>query len=170
MVMRKVFLIGLVGLVSLAIAQPAQAWHRGHHARTSFGFHFFLPLGPWYAAPYPYYYPYSAPYYPYYSYPAPPAYSYIPPSPVVGYLHLEVEPRDAHIYVNGQYLGPVQQFAGSAATLAPGSHQVAVVAWGYRPFQQQLQIIAGQTSTMRVTLEPDPTAPVAPPSPRPGTY
>ncbi|MBI1894608.1 MAG: hypothetical protein HYS14_10900, partial [Candidatus Rokubacteria bacterium] len=79
--MRKVFLIGLVGLVSLAIVQPALAqrgggggFHRGggghfhHHARTSFSFGFFLPLGAWYA-PYPYY---SYPSYPYNYYPAPP--------------------------------------------------------------------------------------------------
>ncbi len=193
--MRKVFLIGLVGLVSLAIVQPALAqrgggggFHRGggrgfHHAggghghsRTFFGFSFFLPLGAWYA-PYPYYYypyPYSSYYpysYPYSYYPAPPpAYSYVPPAPEVGYLRLEVEPGDTHIYVNGQYLGPVQQFAGGAATLAPGSYQVAVVAWGYRPFQQEVQIVVGQTSTIQVTLERDPAAPIPPPSPRPGTY
>ncbi len=193
--MRKVFLIGLVGLVSLAIVQPALAqrgggggfrggggggFHRGggghfhHHGRTSFSFGFFLPLGAWYA-PYPYYYPYPYssyyPYsYPYSYYPAPPAYSYVPPAPDVGYVHLEVEPRDAHVYVNGQYLGPVQQFAGGAATLAPGSYQVAVVAWGYRPFQQEVQIVVGQTTTMRVTLERDPAAPVPPPSLSPGTY
>ncbi|MBI1894787.1 MAG: PEGA domain-containing protein [Candidatus Rokubacteria bacterium] len=186
--MRKVFLIGLVGLVSLAIVQPALAqrggrggfhggggggFHRGggggfhHHARTSFSFGFFLPLFPWYYAPYPYY---SYPSYPYNYYPAPPAYSYVPPAPDVGYVHLEVEPRDAHVYVNGQYLGPVQQFAGGAATLAPGSYQVAVVAWGYRPFQQEVQIVVGQTATMRVTLERDPAAPVPPPSLSPGTY
>jgi hypothetical protein len=185
--MRKVFLIGLVGLVSLAIVQPALAqrgggggfhrgggggFHRGggSHVRTSFGFSFFLPLGAWYA-PYPYYYAYPYPYsYPYSYYPAPPAYPYLPPAPDVGYLHLEVEPRDAHVYVNGQYLGPVQQFAGGAATLAPGSYQVAVVAWGYRPFQQEVQIVVGQTATMRVTLERDPAAPIPPPSPSPGTY
>jgi len=197
--MRKVLLIGFVGLVSLAIVQPALAQrgggggfhggggggfhrgggggfrhgggrpvhHGGGHSRASFGFHFFLPLFPWYYAPYPYY---SYPSYPYNYYPAPPAYSYVPPAPEVGYLHLEVEPRDAHVYVNGQYLGPVQQFAGGAATLAPGSYQVAVVAWGYRPFQQEVQIVVGQTSTTRVTLERDPAAPIPPPSPPPGTY
>ena len=175
--MRKVFLVGLVGLLSLAIVQPAQAWRGRGHARTSFGFHFFLPLHPWYAAPYPYYSPYYSPYYPpyypyqpYYNYPAPPAYSYVPPAPEVGYLYLQIEPRDAHLYVDGQYFGPVQQFAGGAAALAPGSHQVAVVAWGYRPFQQEVQIVPGQASAVRVILERDPTAPVAPPAPSSRTY
>ncbi len=171
--MRKRLLGGLVGLLSLSLVIPPAFADWGHggrfsHSRvsTSFGFHFFVPFYPWYVAPYPYY-PYY-PYGPYYYYP-PPAYSYAPPPQVpaeVGYLQLQIEPREAHIYVDGNYLGPVQQFSGGAVALAPGAHQVAIVAWGYRPFQTEVQIALGGTAAVRVALERDPTAPMPPPLPQ----
>ena len=179
--MRRLALIGLVGVLSLLfLAPPALAdWgHRGFHhshVRTSFGFHFFFPFYPAYVAPYPYY-PYSYPYSPYYYYP-PPAYSYAPAPQVpaeIGYLQLQIEPREAHIYLDGKYVGPVQQFSGGTVALAPGAHQVAIVAWGYRPFQMEVQITLGATSAVRVVLERDPTAPMPPPaaqgSPQGGGY
>ena len=169
--MRKIAPIGLVSLASLLlVTPPALASHWGHgsgrfhhrHTGVFFGLHLFAPLyPPWYVVPYPY-----SPY-PYYGAP-PTVYSYAPPPQAptaIGYLRLNVYPTEAHIYVDGRYLGPVQQFPEGAVAIPPGPHQVAVVAWGHRPFQSEVQTTQGQTSTLSVVLERDRTAPMGPPIP-----
>lgn len=105
--------------------------------------------------------------------PAVPSVPPVPPEPsgpAVGYLRIEVEPRDAEVYVDGQRVGRVQQFAGLQGLLglAPGTHRVDVALAGFQPLTTEIQIAPRQTYAIRGQLARDPDAPAA--APRGGGY
>ncbi|HUK34517.1 MAG TPA: PEGA domain-containing protein [Vicinamibacterales bacterium] len=71
-----------------------------------------------------------------------------------GDLHLEVTPKDAQVYVDGYYVGIVDDFNGhnQLLKLLPGSHHLTVQAGGYETTETDVSIEARQTTTYRGTL------------------
>jgi PEGA domain-containing protein len=109
---------------------------------------------------YPVRYAYSYPYpVPVYGYGAPPAPVYITPtSTAYGGVTLEISPRDADVYVDGQYVGRVQDFDGVGAplNLMAGRHHVELSATGHAPLAFDVDVIPGQLVPYRGDMQPIP--------------
>jgi hypothetical protein len=122
---------------------------------------------PYYAAPYwygayyyPYYYPWSFsvgfgccgyPYYgyPYYGYP----YGYVYDNSAS--LRLQVNPREAEVFIDGYYAGTVDDFDGTFQRLhvEPGDHDLEVFMPGHRSYQQKVYLQPGKTFNVKHTME-----------------
>ena len=142
----------------------------GHGYYSPFYNPFFFGAGfgwysgyPWY--PWGYGYPYS-----FYGY----------PYPYYGYYYrgwasarLEVKPRNAGVYLDGYYVGEVDQFDGvfQRLDLPPGGHELAIYLQGYRTYREKAMFRPGASYHFKAVLEPLPpgTAPEPQPQPAPGT-
>jgi hypothetical protein len=116
--------------------------------RLSFGFFVGYPV------PYVYSYPYPVPVY---GYGAPSAPVYITPSSTLyGGVTLEISPRDAEVFVDGQYVGQVRDFDGVGAplNLTVGRHRVDVSAPGYEPLWFDVDVRPGQLVPYRGDMHP----------------
>jgi hypothetical protein len=109
--------------------------------------HFSIGFGFWagYPVSYPYYYPYyysSAIPYPYPATPYPGTVA----AAATGGLSLEIDPPDAGLFVDGQYIGEVGQFTPNDQPLAltPGRHHIEIRAAGFVSQAFDVDIIAGQ--------------------------
>ena len=113
------------------------AWRRGHH-RPGY------PLG--------------------YAYGYPP---YVAASPdsrdrdrvdalTTGYLHLQMQPGNAQVYVDGFYMGSVDDFRRliPGRSLTSGAHRVELRASGYETTAFDVMIAPHETVTYRTDLEP----------------
>jgi hypothetical protein len=125
---------------------------------------------------YPYYFydfdffsrfPYGV--YPYSYYPYPP-YSYpVPPTGCVtvegaaeenaaepGVLRLDVPQEKAAVYIDGYYVGAVEDFNGEAErlTLRPGPHHLELRAVGFQTLTFDVNIQPGKTITYRTPMQP----------------
>ena len=130
-----------------------------------------LWYSPWYSG----YYGYGSYYPAYYQYPIYGPGRYYDQS---GSVRLQVSPREAEVFVDGYFVGTVDDFDGvfQRLNIAPGEHEVQVYLDGHRPFSQRFYLQPGKSFTIRHTMEPlgpgDP-APLRPePSPLagPGPY
>jgi len=76
------------------------------------------------------------------------------PRPLGG-LQLAFEPRSAEVYVDGDYVGVVDEFSGyyQHLDLPAGRHYVEVLANGYQPWDWDVTIVPGRTLTFRMSLE-----------------
>jgi PEGA domain len=129
---------------------------------------------PWYYGPYysgfgfgvgfgwpgayggPYGYPYAYPYaYPYYWYDS------------TGSVRLQITPRAAQVYVDGRFVGLVDDFDGSFQRLhlEIGHHELQVYLDGYRTLTQKVLITRGTTLKMEGVLQP--LGPGETPEPKP---
>jgi PEGA domain len=120
---------------------------------------------------YPYgYYPYG--YYPYasygygYGYPGyypPPVYDYAPPLAYggsgydvrpggVGGVRVQDAPKNAQVFVDGNYAGVVDEFDGTFQhmDLAAGPHEVEIRIPGQQPRRYDVNVTAGQTLSLHV--------------------
>ena len=72
-------------------------------------------------------------------YPFPPYPAYHPAAPDSS-IRLEVEPREAEVYVDGYYAGIVDEFDGVFQRLrvTPGQHEIVIYREGYRSLRQQV--------------------------------
>lgn len=138
----------------------------GHHHHRR---HSSLFLGGSY---YPYY-PYGDyPYYPrhygygYYSYGPRP---YGNAGVQAGAIDFDVSPADARVYVDGEYVGLVDDFDGSPSYLwlSPGTVELAFELEGYRTVVRDLRVVPGQVLGIGDTLQPD--GAIAPAVPRRGS-
>lgn len=110
-------------------------------------------LGYYYNDPYAWYpgdpwrYGYAAPGY---AYPGG-AYGYD-----VGRLRLQVQPRNAEVYIDGYYAGIVDDFDGrfQGMSLESGGYAVEVALPGFEPLQFDIRITPGRTTTYRGELLP----------------
>jgi hypothetical protein len=113
--------------------------------RLSIGFGVFVgyPVPYTYAYPYPYPYPYS------YTVGRPPAAYY-------GGVVLEIEPYDADVYADGNYVGRVGDFNGERQplTLAAGTHRIEVQEPGLAPLVFDVTVQPGQVIPYRGDLRP----------------
>ncbi len=117
------------------------------------GFYYYDPYA-WYPYSYPYYYgrpSYGGGYYDdrYYE----------------GELRLEVRPRDAEVYVDGYYVGRVDDFDGvfQAMRLTDGPHRVEIVAPGFETLAFDVRIEPGRKINYRGDLRPAPPGYQPPP-------
>lgn len=117
-----------------------------------------------YVAPYYYGYRYYDPYYSgnfYWSnYAWQPQSYYVGPSwdTGLGKLRLDIEQRDAEVYIDGYYAGVVDDFDGvlQGLRLEPKQYAVEIALPGYAPLQFDVQITPGRTTTYRGSLLPEP--------------
>ena len=72
-----------------------------------------------------------------------------------GGLQLDIEPRRALVYVDGWYVGVVDQFSGYYRHLdvAAGSHTIEILATEYEPLAFDITISPGRTTTYRGSLQ-----------------
>ena len=130
-----------------------------------------------YGYPYPYYYPYSAFYwgggyfnsygywgvgvgwpgyaYPAYGYPYPAAYGY-GYDVNTGRVRLDVQPRDAEVFIDGSFAGWVDDFDGRllGLTLETGSYNVEIRKPGWETLSFDVRITPGRTTTYKSEMLP----------------
>lgn len=151
--------------------------YRSYAPRVNFSFFYGTPGfygayafgSPYYGYGYPYYYGYPAAYgYPAYGYPAYgyPAYGNgvaVGGSAPYGYgyggysgqpyggLRIDVPQRDAEVYVDGYFVGTVDNFNDGAqqANLEAGAHQIEIRSPEFQPIQFSVNIEPGRTITYR---------------------
>ena len=91
-------------------------------------------------------------------------------------LRFQVTPEDAEIFLDGYYVGTVDDFDGmfQRLHLAPGEHDVEIYLSGYRSVRQKILVQPGATFRVRYDMEalaagdtpdPRPVAPATPPPP-----
>jgi hypothetical protein len=150
-------------LAVLTVVLFASAWPADLHAqRGATRVHVMRPAvvvsaqyyRPFYWQRYPYPYPYPYPY----------AYR-------VDYrsaLRLQ-GPRDAEVYVDGYYVGTVDDFDGLTQRLylEPGEHEIAVYLDGHRTRRELMLFRPGESYRLRVALEPLMSGEPAEPRPSP---
>jgi hypothetical protein len=75
--------------------------------------------------------------------------------PDYGGVSFDVQPADANLFIDGQYVGVVGSFGPAAEplTLAPGTHRIAIQRDGYRPIEWDVTVQAGQVIPYRGVLE-----------------
>ncbi len=125
---------------------PYRPYYFGHSYYT-FRPHFELGFGIWLGYPVPYPWVYYGTYHPrVYGY-----YNVLPAQQYYGGLSFDIQPSDADLYVDGQYVGAVGTFApyGEPLTLVPGLHRIAIVRDGYRTIEFDVTIEAGQVFPYR---------------------
>jgi hypothetical protein len=73
------------------------------------------------------------------------------PAPEYGKLQLSVQPEDASVYVDGAFRGTGRE--ASSLKLVPGRHRIEVVRPGFRTAENDVDVPAGETTRLKVTLE-----------------
>ena len=108
----------------------------------------------------PFWYPYRYGWYP-------PPYGYNQFYDQNASLRVQVEPKEAEVFVDGGYAGTVDDFDGifQRLHLEPGEHEVALYLTGYRTETRKIFLQPNGTFNIKHTLEALPAG--APPEPRP---
>ncbi len=90
-----------------------------------------------------------------FGYYAPGSYDVAPGVPVYGGVSFDVQPSDADLVVDGQYVGTVGTFGPYAEplTLTPGTHQIVVQHAGFRAMEWTVTIEPGQVIPFRGAME-----------------
>jgi PEGA domain len=93
----------------------------------------------------------------YYGYPYP---YVVVPSENSGGLRLEITPKTAQVFVDGNYAGVVDDFNGhfQHLDLTPGGHRIEVRQPGFQPLTFQAYIQPGHTTDYKAALAPAPGA------------
>ena len=73
-----------------------------------------------------------------------------------GAVRIQGAPRNAQVFVDGYYVGVVDDFDGTFQhlNLEPGAHQIEIRPSGARPLAFEVRIEPGQTITYHATPEP----------------
>lgn len=158
---KFLILVALLVLGGFATEQKAEAYVGFH-----FGISAHYPVrgyyhGGYYPRYYGWYRPYYRPYfygyywgpYSYYSpyyYPAPAYYS------PYGEIRTEVKPKEASIYVDGDYVGFVDQYDGwwQRLNLEPGRHRLVFRAPGFVPYVIDVRVLPGQDQHIKYQMQP----------------
>jgi hypothetical protein len=159
---RSILLVVLPVALSATLFLPAPA-EAGQRTRVVVGVGYGPVYYPGYYRPWgPYgWYPYGGPYgwgpYPYGAWAYDPAAS----------LRIQSTPREAQVYVDGYFVGVVDDFDGwsQRLRLAPGEYQIQLYLPGYRTVTERMLLRPGTTYNIRRNLER--LAPGEPEEPRP---
>lgn len=187
-----VFLFACCTAVSLwpadAAAQSRAVVRRGPAVRTSVvvraGYYrpyYFRPYyRPYFGGFYsPFYSPFYAGFYGGYGFYSGwyPLYAQYPPYP--GYYYgrswasarIEVKPRDAQVYIDGYFVGVVDDFDGVFQRLdvPTGEHEIAVYLPGYKTYRQKTLFRPGEGYHFKAILEPTAAGAPAEPAPQPSS-
>jgi hypothetical protein len=68
-----------------------------------------------------------------------------------GDVRLRVEPKDATVYVDGEYRGTARELPG--LRLAAGHHRIELVRPGFRPLEMEFDVEADQTTRLDLSME-----------------
>jgi len=73
---------------------------------------------------------------------------------VTAELKVDVKPSRAAVFVDDRYLGHAGELGGAfhSMLLSPGSHRIKVELPGYRTFESDVNMVAGQKSTVKTEL------------------
>src|SRR5271154_4949478 len=73
---------------------------------------------------------------------------------VTGTLKLDVQPGRAAVFLDGRFVGHASEFGGlgHSMLLSPGKHRIKVELPGYRTFETEVNLIAGQKSEVKTEL------------------
>jgi hypothetical protein len=84
-------------------------------------------------------------------------------------VRLEIKPKDAQVYVDGYFVGIVDQFDGvfQRLDLPTGEHEIEVYLKGYRPYRQRTLFRPGESYHFKAILEPLPAGTPDEPQPHP---
>jgi hypothetical protein len=128
---------------------------------------YIYPYWPLYDLDFYYQFPYGT--YPYYryGYPYPPYYYPAPATPgyesdieveAAGSVRVDIPQKNASIYVDGFYVGMVEDFNGDSQqlNLAPGPHHLEISAPGYQTAAFDVNVQPGKSITYRTPLQPAP--------------
>lgn len=85
--------------------------------------------------------------------PEPPQQTEPPVTAESGRLQIEVSPRHAQIYVDGEFVGTWSDLEGSLE-LTPGTHRIEIRAPRHEALTFDVRIVAGRTITYRGSLNP----------------
>lgn len=86
-----------------------------------------------------------------------------PDKDATGKVRISIEPKDAAIFVNDRYVGHVDRFNGAKGMrLKPGAYRFAVALPGYRSFDTEINVRAGQTYEIKTKLQKGPLDEQAP--------
>jgi hypothetical protein len=82
---------------------------------------------------------------------------------------IEIKPRDAQVYLDGYFVGMVDQFDGvfQRLDLPAGEHELTVYLKGYRPYRQKTLFRPGENYHFKAILEPLPAGAADEPPPQP---
>ena len=84
------------------------------------------------------------------------SYTHLPSlaDPYTGFLRLKVRPRDAQVYVDGYYVGIVDEFDGifQRLRLEEGPHQIEIRHPAYLPLELEVLIVTGEKVTFEGEL------------------
>ncbi len=74
---------------------------------------------------------------------------------VYGGMSFDIQPSDADLFIDGEYVGTVGTFspAGEPLTLTPGEHRIAIQRDGYRPMEWDVTVEPGQVIPYRGVME-----------------
>jgi hypothetical protein len=69
-------------------------------------------------------------------------------------LKLTVQPNRAAVFLDDRYIGHVGEFGGKLHSLliAPGKHRIKIELPGYRTFETEIDLLAGQKSEVKTDL------------------
>jgi hypothetical protein len=139
-----------------------QPYRPYYFSRPYYGFrpHLHIGFGVWLGAPVPYPWAYFGTYRPrVYGFYGQEYYgrTYVGVAPGVqqyGGLSFDIQPSDADLFVDGEYVGPVGTFTpyGEPLTLWPGVHRIAIVRDGFRTMEWEVAIQPGQVVPYRGML------------------
>jgi PEGA domain len=141
---------------------PSYYYHRGFYP----GYYGSFYYGPFYS---PFYYgPFDSPFYwgPFGQYPYPyPYYGWGYDD--TGSARLQVTPRNAKVYIDGYFVGVVDDFDGNLQRLnvEAGEHELQLHLEGYRPYALKVLFVRGRT--VRIAHAMQPLGPGEPPAPMP---
>jgi hypothetical protein len=78
-----------------------------------------------------------------------------PPRPYAGSVRIDVEPREADVYVDGYHAGLVDDFDGvfQRLRLEPGGHDITIFLDGYRTVTESLYVRPGADHRIRFDME-----------------
>jgi hypothetical protein len=96
-------------------------------------------------------------------------------------VRLDVDPKEAEVFIDGYYAGTVDDFDGvfQRLRIEPGEHDIELYLAGHRSFRQKIYLQPTGTFRVRHTMEqlpagappdPRPVAPASPPPRRGGGY
>jgi hypothetical protein len=160
--------------------RPYYPYYRPYYG-YGYGYGYYRPYYPYYYSPfywgvgfgYGYGYGWGAPYW--YQYPYPPPYYGAYYDYDEASARLEVTPRDAQVFVDGYYVGSVDDFDGVFQRLhvRSGEHTLEIYKEGYRTIRERMDFRRGETYKVKFTMEPlgagepAPARPVPAPEPNP---
>jgi hypothetical protein len=75
---------------------------------------------------------------------------------VTATLKLNIEPKRAAVFLDEKFVGHAAEFGGSvhAMLISPGKHRIKVELPGYRTYDTEINLLAGQKTEVKTTLVP----------------